>query len=328
MIRAVRHEQTLWVPNPYTDMDLVLQSALNERYEGQTTGSDEFGVSYTYSEAAGAPIVTPGTCVLPDIAEWKELVKFPDVDNYDWKAGAKRDTAAWDRKNKFSVVMLFNGPFERLHALMGFEEGLIALMDDPETVSDYIAAFQEYRKKMIKKIGEYYKPDAVMIFDDYGTANGMMMSPHVWRAVIKPHLKQVIDTAHECGMYYIFHSCGYIKPIFPDIVEMGPDVVQPMQACNDVEELKAEYGSKVTFTGGILSNETFDNPDASEDEMRAEVRRVVNTFGEDGGYIAWPVILSSHGKRIFLDEIMQESISKMKAAGVELPMWKNIDMPW
>ena len=127
VIKAVRHEQTLWVPNSYTDIDLTLQSSLNERYEGQTMGNDEFGVSYTYSEAAGAPIVTPGTCVLPDIAEWKELVKFPDVDNYDWEAGAKRDTVAWDRENKFSVVMLFNGPFERLHALMGFEEGLICI---------------------------------------------------------------------------------------------------------------------------------------------------------------------------------------------------------
>jgi hypothetical protein len=309
-------------------MDFALQSSLNERYEGQTTGSDEFGVIYTYSEAAAAPIVTPGTCLLPDITKWKERLKFPKVDDYDWEAGAKRDTATWDRENKFSVVMLFNGPFERLHALMGFEEGLIALVDEPEIVSDYIAAFQEYRKKMIKKIGEYYKPDAVMIFDDYGTANGMMMSPGIWRSVIKPHLKQVIDTAHECGMYYIFHSCGYIKPIFSDIVEMGPDVVQPMQACNNVEELKAQYGGRVTFTGGILSNETFDNPVASEEEMRAEVRRVIRVFGEEGSYIAWPVILSSYGKRIFLDEIMRDSIPKMQAAGVEPPEWKNIDISW
>ena len=321
VILAFQHKETYWVPNSYTDFDIVLQSTVNERYEGRESGTDEFGVTFTYVAEADAPMVMPGTHILKDITKWREEVRFPDVDSYDWVSGAKRDTAGWDRENKFSIVMMFNGPFERLHALMGFEEALIALIEEPEIVMEFIAEFQEYRKKLIRKIAEYYKPDAVMVFDDYGTAKDMMMSPDMWRRLIKPYLKQLIDVAHECGMYYIMHSCGYIKPIFQDIIELGPDAIQPMQYCNDVEELKKIYGKQITFTGGFNSNDTFDNAMASEDDMRSEVRRVLNTLGTDGSYIAWPVILSKHGEKIFIDEIMQNSAPKMFAKGVTPLEW-------
>ena len=324
VIQAFKHKGTLWTPNIFTDFDIVLQSTVNERYEGKETGVDEFGVSFTYVPEAESPMVTAGTELLHDITEWRQVVRFPDVDSYDWEAGAARDTASWDRENRFSVVMMFNGPFERLHALMGFEEALISLMIEPEEASDFFAAFVEYRIKLIQNIAKYYKPDAVMVFDDYGTASAMMMSPDVWRSVIKPHIKKLIDATHECGLYYILHSCGYVKPIVPDIVDMGADAIQPMQHVNDVPELKKQFGSRITFTGGYRTMETLDNPEASEEEMREEVRRVLGELAPGGSYIAWQTLLSQRGKRIFLDEVMQDSIPKMKAAGITPPDYKDM----
>jgi len=324
VIQAFKHKETLWIPNVYTDIDLVLQSTINERYEGKESGYDVFGVNYTFVPEANAPFVTPGTFILSDIAKWREQVKIPDVNDYDWKTGALRDTAGWDRENKFSVVMMFNGPFERLHALMGFENALIALITEPNATSEFIAEFVEYRVKLIQKIGQYYKPDAVMVFDDYGTATSMMMAPDIWRKIIKPHLKKLIDAAHESGLYYILHSDGFIEPIFQDIVEIGADAVHPMQYMNDVLGLKRKYGSCITFTGGYKADRTFDNPLATEEEMRAEVRRVLKEIGSGGSYIAWQTILSERGRRIFLDEIMKDSVPKMINVGVNPPDWKNI----
>lgn len=324
VILAFKHKETLWTPNVFTDFDRVLQSTVNERYEGKESGSDEFGVNYTYVPEADAPIVTPGTCRLPDIIKWKDEIVFPDVEAYDWEAGAARDTAGWDRENKFSVVMMYNGPFERLHCLMGFENALVALLDEPELTSEFFAAFVDYRIKLIKKIAKYYKPDAIMVFDDYGTNNSMMMSPNVWRNVLKLHVKKVIDATHECGLYYILHSCGYIKPIFPDIVELGADAVHPMQYANDVSELKSKFGKQITFTGGFNNTGIFDSPTVTDEEIRAEVRRVLREVAPGGSYIAWQTILAQESRRIFLDEVMKDSAPKMAAAGVTTPDWTKL----
>jgi len=324
VILAYQHKEPLWTPNVFTDFNLILQSTVNERYEGTGSGSDEFGVNYTYVPEAGAPIVTPGTRRLSDITNWKKEIVFPDVDAYDWEAGAARNTASWDRENKFSIVMMYNGPFERLHCLMGFEDTLIALLDEPELTYEFFEAFVDYRIKLIKKIAQYYKPDSVMVFDDYGADHSMLMSPDIWCRMLKPHLKRLIDATHECGLYYTLHSCGYIKPIFPEIVEIGADAAQPMQFCNDVAELKSKFGKMITFTGGFNNTGIFDNPYASDEEIRAEVRRVLAEVAPGGSYIAWPVILSDKAIKVFVDEVMKENAPKMIAAGVIPPDWTKL----
>ena len=324
IIATVRHQAATWTPNVYTDIDLVLQSTVNERYEGKAVGKDEFGVSYTYVPEAGAPIVTPGSILLDDITQWEDAIHFPQVELYDWEEGARRDTAGWDRDNKFSAVMLYNGPFERMHAIIGFEEALMALLTEPDAAFGFMHAFAEYRAKLIRHIAKHYKPDAIMLFDDYGTGNAMMMSPDVWRSIIKPHLQKLIDATHECGMYYIAHSCGYIKPIIADFVNMGADIIHPMQYANNVKELKDAYQGRITFTGGFNALEILENPSASEQQKREEVRRGLAELAEGGSYIAWQTILDPAMKRIFLEEVMKDSIPKMRAAGAALPDWESI----
>ncbi|ADK82471.1 uroporphyrinogen decarboxylase family protein [Sediminispirochaeta smaragdinae] len=322
-IIAYRHGMPLWTPNVIVDCNVTLQSSVNERYEGQTSGSDEFGVQYTFIPQVGAPIVTPGTEILTDISAWKKQIRFPDVDSYDWEAGSSRDTANWDRE-KFSVVQLFNGPFERLHALMGFENALIALLEYPSDVFEFFEAFTEYRIKMYKKIAQYYKPDSIMVFDDYGADHSMLLSPDCWRTLIKPHIKKAIDTVHDLGIFYTLHSCGFIRPIFKDIVEMGADAIHPMQYVNDAPALKKEYGRHITFTGGFDNIGILDNPGAEPEDIRKEVRRVLQELAADGSYVAWQTVLSKEARKIFLDEIMQHSAPKMTTAGIEPPDWTTL----
>ncbi|MFV0528967.1 MAG: uroporphyrinogen decarboxylase family protein [Lachnospiraceae bacterium] len=300
VILAMQHTVPYWIPNSVTDCDIVLQSAVMERYEGRDSGFDEFGVEYIYNEEAKGPIMRPGTQRLKEIEDWHDL-PFPDLEHRDWEAAAKRDTSGWDRENRFSIVQLFNGMFERAHMMMGFEDVLCALLADPEEMQGWFEKFTDYRIELIRHIAKYYKPDAIMIFDDYGAKESMMFGPDVFRELIKPQLKRMIDTAHECGLYYILHGCGYYKPIFADIVALGADAVHPVQVMNDPEELKAKYGDKITFLGGFDNVRILDREGCSEEETRAEVRRVLTELAPGGSFVAWRSFFCVHPE-VYMDE--------------------------
>lgn len=319
VILAYQHKPTVWIPNSVTDCNLTLQQAVNERYEGKESGLDEFGVEYMYNAEANAPMVKPGTRRLSSIQNWREEVVFPDVKSYDWEAAAAKDTANWDRENRFSVVMMFNGMFERMHMMMGFEDSLLAVAMHKKDMMEWCEAFTNYRIELIQHIAKYYKPDSVMVFDDYGEGRSMFMRPEVWRKIFKPQLKRLVDATHDCGLYYTLHSCGYIKPIFEDFVELGVDAVQPLQVSNDVPELKAKYGDRITFCGGYNNVHVLDRPDVTEPEIRAEVRRVLKEVGAGGSFVSWASIFSGETVAIYLDEILKHSIPQMEAAGIPVP---------
>ena len=144
VILAFQHKEPYWIPNSVTDCDIVLQSAVMERYEGKTTGFDEFGLEYVYNEEANGPVLKPGFQLVGDVDEWEDI-KFPDLDNRDWEAAAARDTAGWDRKNRFSIVQMFNGMFERAHMSMGYENVLMGLLTEPEAMEGWFRKFTDYR---------------------------------------------------------------------------------------------------------------------------------------------------------------------------------------
>lgn len=293
MLLAMQHKVPYWIPNNITDCDIVLQSAVMERYEGRTNGFDEFGVEYEYNEESRGPVMRPGTRRLETIEDWKNI-EFPNLADRDWEAAAARDTANWDRNNRFSIVQLFNGMFERAHMMMGFEDVLCALLTDAETMEEWFRAFTDYRIALIRQIAKYYKPDAIMVFDDYAAKDAMLFHPDIFRELIKPQLRRMIDTAHECGLYYIVHCCGYVKPILADIVELGADAIHPIQVMNDPIELKKQYGDKICFCGGFDNVGILDKEGCSEQATRDEVRRVLTAMEPGGSFVAWCSFFCQH----------------------------------
>ena len=100
---------------------LISVTPFGERYFGEGTGKDWFGVSWTYIPEMFSQTETPGQEVLEELEDWQEKVKFPDLDAYDWQALAAEATKNWDRENKVSLCMLLNGPFERMMSLMALK---------------------------------------------------------------------------------------------------------------------------------------------------------------------------------------------------------------
>lgn len=306
---AYQHKTPDYIPCFYTDISLIQACPEMERYTGLTSGKDYWGCDWTYEENIHACLPTPNQYLFTEIGDWKEKLHFPDLDTIDWKKQADIDVhsdfmafvmgyglhpredgkSVYD-EDKARVCMVLNGMFERLHACMGFENTLMALVEDPDACREYFHAMALWKSAYFRKIGEYYQMDIINAHDDYGSNDRMFMSPELWRELIKPELALMVEACHEAGMIYQHHSCGYIEPILPDLVEIGVDAIDTLQACNrNLPELKKKYGGKITFCGGFDNMHVLDVPGVSADAVKKEYRRVIDSLAPGGSYVIYPI---------------------------------------
>jgi Uroporphyrinogen decarboxylase (URO-D) len=302
MLRMLNHEVPDFVPYQPEAFQMIRANAMHERPYGYVTGYDWFGVHWTSD--GGLPVPTAGVShVLEDITLWKEQVEFPDLDNWDWESDAKRDCKEQD-SNKLTFIIMGTGPFERLHALMGFEEALCALITNPEECGQLFSAVVDFKIKQMYYLKKYYHVDMVHFHDDWGSQKDLFFHPDIWRTLIKPQIQRAVDAAHELGIYFIMHSCGKIDRIANEIADMGIDILDPAQPINDLARWKREFGHKVAFMGGIDAQNVVDNPACSEEEIRKEVREKIDLLAPQGGYIPFAVAVTPRNA-IALDEIKQ-----------------------
>lgn len=307
LLQVYQHKDIHYVPCFFTDFDFSQPEEINER--PKEDGKDWFGVEWEFVPAVMAPMVKPGTKRLTDICNWKEELVFPDLKSVDWEAAAARETAGWDRENKISYMMLINGIFERTHALMGFEDALCAMYEEPEAYMELIDRITDYKVELIRIIGKYYKPDVLCFHDDYGSNDRMLMSVELWEKFFKEPLKRVIEETHRQGIIYEHHSCGYIEPIFDQLVELGIDAIDPLQISNPVRQMKDKYQDRVTFVGGYDNQNVFDKVGVTEEEIRGEVRRVLKELAPGGSFVAFPLTVTYDFVPIFIDEHMKHAFS-------------------
>ena len=253
-----------------------------ERSQGNTSGPDWFGVQWLYNENDGTKVVKPGTRRLDSISDWKTIM--PDIQEIDWESAGAAVQKTYDRKNGIQVVGIHSSHFERLQNILGFENALISMYEDADEVRDFFKALTELKVEMIYKIKKYYNPDGISPHDDWGTNRNMFFSPDLWRDLIKPELKQLVDAAHECNMFYEQHTCGYITPVVGDMVECGVDACE-IQAVNDLAYIKENYGDKLVLRG-CFNGQVLSRPGVTEEEVRNEIRTTLETCAADGGFIA------------------------------------------
>ena len=301
MLRAYRHEMPEYVPSGYTDFDIW--DSFGERYFGEGTGNDWFGVEWTSTPELRSQTPTPFKELLEDLEDWQDTVKLPDLDSYDWEAIAAEATKNWDRENRVSLCMLLEGPFERMTSLMGFENAACAFYETPDEIHELFEAITEHKCKYIRILKKYFNFDIIAFHDDWGDNKNMFFDMDMWREFIKPYIQRVIDVTHEEGMIFEMHSCGYIAPTIPELIEMGIDSIQPLQYCNPVAEIKEKYGDKILLSGAINSQGVLEQPNATEEDIRAEIRRAIDEMAVGGGYVALVPIIDPKVAEIVIDEI-------------------------
>ena len=314
---ALEHKDTPWVPAVDTGQDSCIPTVLEEGARGYRISTDWFGVKYILRPDQPGPMPVESEPLIEEIEDWKDIVKFPNLDEYDWEGCAARDTAKWDRKNKVSNIILINGMFESLHMFCGVENALCNIITDEEASSDFMSAIADYKIEVIRRVKKYYNADKIQFHDDYANNAALFMDIPRWQRIIKPHLKRVIDATHECGMYYEHHSCGMIRDLVPELVGLGIDALNPVQLQNDPKHLKDVFGDRLTLSGGFDNQGCIDRPDATEEEIRASLRKTLEVMAPGGKWIARTSFINKGRDQIWLDVLDEYNRPLKEKYGVE-----------
>lgn len=298
-LKIYRHEIPAYVPadGPYDLIPLPGEHGAEGMPAG-SRGKDWFGADWTVTEAVGfeTGTLTPGIYAINDITEWKERHVIPSkefLESFDWEAYCNKFTSNWNREEHISALMAPAGFFERLHHLMPFENAMCAFYDEPEILKEFLDALLKYKKFVIGKIVQYARPDIIIFFDDYGTANNLFLSEEMWLEFIAPRLKEMIDYCHDLGLIFEMHSCGYITPLIKHMVKMGIDSLQPLQALNDVKMVKENFGNQIVIHGGITASELVGSG-VTHETLMEKVKDCVDICAPGGNFI---VLLSECGDR-------------------------------
>jgi uroporphyrinogen decarboxylase len=166
------------------------------------------------------------------------------------------------------------------------ENLLMAMVVDPAFAHGLLDRILEFNLRLIDNVCEF-DVDAMMFGDDWGHQRGLITGPDHWRDYIKPRIRRMYGAAKAKGKYVFIHSCGKVEQLFPELIEAGLDVFNPMQPeVMDVAEVKRQFGSALSFYGGISTQKTL--PFGTVQETKDEVKRLIDVLGRDGGYIAAP----------------------------------------
>ena len=188
------------------------------------------------------------------------------------------------------IAVLETSFFETAWYLTGLEKFLMDMMMG----TPYVEALLDRVMHINTEIGkELIRVGADMLWcgDDFGGQSGMLLDPEQWRMIFKPRISMMFEEFRKVNpdIKIAWHSCGSIIPIIPDFIEIGLDVLNPLQPlAKDMipEKLKKEFGKDLIFFGGIDVQDLM--PNGSSEEVKKEVTRRMNIFGEGGGYIVAP----------------------------------------
>lgn len=178
--------------------------------------------------------------------------------------------------------------FEPAWYLRGMEKLFEDFMTNPEFASYLLDKITDMRCFMAEKFAKI-GVDMILLGDDVGTQRGMLMHPDMWREWLKPRLKKIVDAGREINkdIFVYYHTDGNVEPIIPELIEVGVDVLNPVQPeCMDPIKLKNLYGNKLSFWGTIGTQTTM--PFGSTQEVMNEVKIRIETVGKNGGLVISP----------------------------------------
>lgn len=207
---------------------------------------------------------------------------FPDPHQGGLLNEAKDRT---DKAKRLVVGRHITALFERYWALCGMDNALIWMLSHPEEVSLFFHKLADWQIEMAKAYISF-GVDAGRISDDYGSQQDLLMSPELWRSIIKPELSRIVNYYKKSGCLVFLHSCGNIMRIMEDLVEMGIDVFNIQTSANDLTEIKGRYGRKITLMGGLDTQNVMTR--GTPDLVKKAAIQAIRELGQGGGLILEP----------------------------------------
>jgi len=222
--------------------------------------------------------------VLDDVTKWDKVVKKPDKDvsNIDWIARSKADLDKIDRRQSAVSIQAPCGSFTEFIAFTGYSYGLIALIEEPESVQEMLTYMTDWYKPLVDKHIEYYNPDLVGIGDDTASKYAPFFSLDVYRNIFKPQYARITEKAKNRDIMLEFHNCGKCELFIPDMIDFGVHYWNPAQTENDLLGIKEKYDN-FAVCGGFDFVPPVGTP-VTEDMARQAVRDTIDKYAPGGGY--------------------------------------------
>jgi hypothetical protein len=294
--RAIEFKEPPRIPYSFVEpaqsdfFEAIVLKRLPE-YPGPKRPQREFGEVY-YDEWGVGHRVTGRT--------WDQSFNHPlqnlrNLDSYEFPDLAAPELFAWmvpyiqraKEAGKFIVAWDSNMIIERLRALLGFEEWMMAPRTQPERLEVLLDRLADLTVAIIQQWGKLGSVDAFMTWEDFGFQTALQMRIDTFRRFYKPRYARIVQAAHENGMCYIWHNCGQILDMLPDMIDIGVDVVQLDQPrLMGYQRLSDEFGGKICFWN-TLDIQWSTRGGATSDDIRAEVADMVRAFDRfSGGFMA------------------------------------------
>ena len=255
---------------------------------------DEWGITHHRPKENGlyfsvVKVPLPRTdLTVEDISNYS----WPDVGHMERMAGL-RDLAGEYRAAGYAVVLkdAFAGIFEFAQRIVGMENLLMMMITNEKascTLFDKLLELKlEYWQAALTELGDLV--DIVTYADDYGTQTSQIISPDMFRRLIKPRVKTLFDAFARLAPHAkrFFHSDGNVRPLIPDFLEMGVDILNPIHIrAKDMEPatLKRDFGRDLVFWGGGVDTQGI-LPTGTPQEVKDDVRRNIEALAPGGGYV-------------------------------------------
>ena len=282
LLQAMAHECPQYVPRTNEGIFCGVQYEGNFRVASWT---DSWGTRWETAREDMVPF--PKGNPLPDLRRVDEFV-FPDPHAlFDADTTIRERIAAIPgREEKILLGSQVYFLFERAWALTGMETLMVAFLEYPEELKELLRRITDYNIAVFERYMEL-GVDGVSFSEDLGTQRALMMSPPQFRELLKPQYERAFAPVKAAGKLVHFHSCGCVQDIVADLIDVGVDILNPIQSrANDLHELKQAAAGKLTLEGGIDTHEVLmlGTPEIVE----AEVRRVLSILAPGGGYIIGP----------------------------------------
>jgi uroporphyrinogen decarboxylase len=281
-----------------TDMRYVSPNLLPNSpvHPGDTPGTFKDSYGQTWHQAQ--PYYYAGTGILSGIQpgdDYSIILTFPDPHDPKWMQGVADRARSLRETSDYFVTMRMvasHGPFQTACDLRGTENFLMDMAINSDFARELLGRIADLQAGLFQAAmhagGQYF--DMIELpGDDYASNLGTLISPAMFRAFIKPILARFIDTirAAQPAIKVMFHSDGVITTLLDDLIEIGVDVIHPLEPLPGVDfpEIKQRYGQRVTFLGAIDISHAL--PGSREDVIN-EVRTRIQQLAQGGGYILAP----------------------------------------
>jgi uroporphyrinogen decarboxylase len=215
-----------------------------------------------------------------------------DLKNFDWPTPEIFDysnlKAVCKEFDEYAMIYGYGDIWQRPCLVRGLQNAMMDMAIQPEWMHFLSRKYTDFYKEDYTRAWKASggRIDMFLIFSDLGGQNSTLISPEMFDEFVRPYLKEITDHIHNLGAKIFYHSCGMIYPFIPKFIELGIDVLDPIQPSNELmspENLGKSYGGKICFHGGIDVQKVL--PYFTPEQVKTEVKRYHSNLGKKGGYI-------------------------------------------